>query len=66
MTPTRKRQTKMRPLTKKEYESVRGGLADRLGVLIGAYRRGMIIARTKDEEELLAEIRRLLGPPHPE
>ena len=66
MTPTRKRRTTTRRLTKKEYESVRGGLADRLYVLIGAYRRGMIVARTKDEEELLAEIRRLLGPPHPD
>jgi hypothetical protein len=53
---------RVRRLTRKEYEAARAALVERLYHLITAYQRGMIVARTKEERELLLTIRRLLGP----
>jgi hypothetical protein len=37
-------------------------LIDRLGVLLTAYHRGMVVARDDEEREILAEIESLVGP----
>jgi hypothetical protein len=50
-------------MSPEQHEEHRGALAERLYHLISAYRRGMIVARSEEEREVLAEIERLLGPP---
>jgi len=51
------------PLTDEEWLRVRGGIADRLGLLLDAYHRGMVVARDDEEREILAELAALVGPP---
>lgn len=46
-----------------QHVELRGPMMDRLGMLLTAYHRGMVVARTDGEQELLTEIAGLLGPP---
>lgn len=46
-----------------QFVELRGPMMDRLGLLLTAYHRGMLVARTDDERDLLAEIEALVGPP---
>ena len=51
------------PLTDSEYDSVRGAIAGQVAPLRDAYLRGMAIARSDEQREVLDALHRLIGPP---
>jgi hypothetical protein len=50
-------------LTDEEYVRLREPLLHRLALLLKAYHREMLVARTADEQLLLRQIQGLVGPP---
>jgi len=52
------------PLTDDEFNLVRSAIEALVAPLKEAYLRGMAVARTDDQREVLADLQRLLGPPH--
>lgn len=51
------------PLTDEEYESARTTVAAQIAPIRDAYMRGMAKAETSEERGVLAQLRRLIGPP---
>lgn len=53
----------LEPLDDETLYALRGPIAERLGLLLTAYHRGMLVARDDAERALLSEIARLVGRP---
>lgn len=50
-------------LTPSEYENVRTALDNQVQPLREAYMRGMAVAHTGEQREVLTKLRKLVGPP---
>ena len=51
------------PLTDREYQNARSAIAAQVEPLKEAYKRGMAVAQTDEQRDVLDALRQILGPP---